>query len=551
MSNLIHVAEGFDLPAATAAQQVYSVIARRGAGKTNAAGKLIETFLTHEIQVIVLDPASTWWSLRVLPNGKPSPFTLPVLGAEHGDVPLHPDAGTLIANTLAQSSTSAVLDLSEFTQGEQRRFVTDFAEAFFHAKRKHRRPVILVLEESAEFIPQQVGAAEARMFGAMKRIAKIGRNFGIGLLMIDHRPQELHKAVLNLTEVLLVGQLNGPQERKAITGWVQENGADRDDLVGNLPSLPIGTMQVWSPQWLKIFREVKFPLKSTFDAGHARTDDHEVSLKPVDLAGLRTAMESIEKDHQDNDPKLLKKRIAELEKQLATRPKEVATKEVYVTPPALKVRISRVVAQTTRSLTAAMESLQELAQAAEVEAPALPAKRVLPAIARRPTRTVVQNPSTDGIELRAGCVKMINAIASSRTGSMTAKQIAALTGIKVTGSTFANYKSALKTGGYIEIDGDNWSLTPLGKTLVDPNTSVPTTPKAILAFWRPKLRAGAYTLLETIIDAKTIDRDEWAAAVGIDANGSTLSNYISSLVTANLVKKAHNGTYTLGEVFTA
>jgi hypothetical protein len=74
------------------------------------------------------------------------------------------------------------------------------------------------------------------------------------------------------------------QERDALKKWITHQGMDVH-LVDELPSLPIGTFYVWSPQWLQILKKVKIGKKLTFDAsatpkvGETRT---RRELQPLD-----------------------------------------------------------------------------------------------------------------------------------------------------------------------------------------------------------------------------------------------------------------------------
>jgi DNA helicase HerA-like ATPase len=47
------------------------------------------------------------------------------------------------------------------------------------------------------------------MVGIYEEIIRLGRNYGIGVSMITQRPQSVNKEVLNQTECLFVGQVNG------------------------------------------------------------------------------------------------------------------------------------------------------------------------------------------------------------------------------------------------------------------------------------------------------------------------------------------------------
>ena len=94
---------------------------------------------------------------------------------------------------------------------------------------------------------------------------RLGRNYGIGSAMISQRPQSINKEVLNQCECLFVGQLNAAHERKAIEDWLVGHKGEKG-WTNELPTLPVGTMFVWSPQWLGIMQKVKIGKKRTYDA---------------------------------------------------------------------------------------------------------------------------------------------------------------------------------------------------------------------------------------------------------------------------------------------
>src|SRR5438045_2179216 len=77
---------------------------------------------------------------------------------------------------------------------------------------RHPVPVHLMIEESQLIVPENFGGDSARMVGIYEEIIRLGRNYGIGVSMISQRPQSVNKEVLNQTECLLVGQVNGAHE---------------------------------------------------------------------------------------------------------------------------------------------------------------------------------------------------------------------------------------------------------------------------------------------------------------------------------------------------
>lgn len=339
----IRLGKGLVLPANQFATNVVAALGMRGSGKSNSLTLAAEELLKAGIQVVVLDYVGIFFGLRLLPDGKPSSFQIPVLGGHHGDIALVPAAGQQVAEALAASHSSAVLDISLFKKGDRIRFAADFGEAFFHAKKLNEGPVFLILEEAQRFVPQLIRFSDpglSRCLGAYEEIAEVGRNYGIGLGLISQRPQKINKDVLNLAELVFAFQTNGVLERKAIAEWVQEKDAQgRDEVAGELPGLPRGTALVWSPSTFKLYGKYVLDKKTTYDAGatpeRARA---AVKVKQLDLASLESAMAVVVAEAKVNDPRALRTRVAELEKELARArakpvPPSVVPKPAPAPPP--------------------------------------------------------------------------------------------------------------------------------------------------------------------------------------------------------------------------
>jgi hypothetical protein len=303
-----------------AVTQTFGFIGRKGAGKTYAAGVLVEQLFDHGAPVVVLDPVGNWWGLRMAGDGKGEGLPLPIFGGDHGDLPLHPESGRIVASTLLNwQHCSAVLDVSSFRKNERERFVADFAEEFFHEAKKIRRPVMIVLEEAQKFCPQHSRGSE-RIVGAIEDIVRLGRNYGIGAALLSQRPQSVNKEVLNQVECLLVGQLAGKHERKAIEDWIVEK--DINVSASELPKLRVGEMFVWSPQWLGVFKKIRIAKKRTYDAsetpklGAVRGDKKIKLATALDIESLRKNMEEMIEKAREDDPAALRQKISMLQDKL-------------------------------------------------------------------------------------------------------------------------------------------------------------------------------------------------------------------------------------------
>lgn len=313
MSKTLKIAETLALPI-DAATQTFAFIARKGAGKTYTAGKLAELLFEAGVQVIVLDTVGNWYGLRLAADGKGTGFDIPVLGGLRGDIPLEPAGGALIADIAVDTGRSVILDVSQWSKADRQRFATAFGERLWLRKKgeRHPAPLHLVIEESQLIVPQDVRGDTAKMVGVYEEIIRLGRNYGIGVSMITQRPQSVNKEVLNQTECLFVGQVNGAQERDALKKWITHQGMDVH-LVDELPGLKIGTFYVWSPQWLNLLERVQILKKRTFDASATpKVGDERIQrdLKPLDLADLEQQMKATIEKSKADDPRELRKDLA-------------------------------------------------------------------------------------------------------------------------------------------------------------------------------------------------------------------------------------------------
>jgi hypothetical protein len=311
----LKLGDGLALPLDVVTEKL-AFLGRTGTGKTYAAMKLAELMLEAGAQVLALDAVGKWYGLRV--DGAGPGFPIPVFGGLNGDFPLEATGGKLMAEVVTERGISAVLDVSQFTHGEQTRFALDFATQFFQRKKASPSAVHLVLEECQEFVPQNAMPGEQAMLSAFERLWKLGRNFGVGGSLISQRPQEINKKALNQTGTLFVFGMTGPQERKAIESWVSAQGIN-EDIGEVLPTLQQGQPHVWSPTFLGVSKTVRIAEKRTADVSAtpkfgARAKERP--LTPIDGEQLRTQMAATIERAKADDRKELRQRIVALEREL-------------------------------------------------------------------------------------------------------------------------------------------------------------------------------------------------------------------------------------------
>jgi len=137
------------------------------------------------------------------------------------------------------------------------------------------------------------------MLGAVDDIVRRGRARGLGVMLATQRPAVLNKNVLTQIEVLIALRTLSPQDRKAISDWVESHGTPEQlaELFGSLSTLPIGTAWFWSPAWLNIFKKIQVRDRKTFDSSATPTVGKAITRPKtsaqVDLAAIRGQMSQV------------------------------------------------------------------------------------------------------------------------------------------------------------------------------------------------------------------------------------------------------------------
>jgi uncharacterized protein len=300
-----------------AVTQTFAILGKRGSGKTNTAGVLTEQLIGAALPVCYVDPIGVTWGLRYSRDAKSPGLPVVILGGDHADVPLDESGGAVVADFLLEHRPPSILDLGLFSKGAQRRFMVDFAERLYH---KNREPLHLLLDECDTFVPQRIDHGGERLVGAINDLVRKGRARGIGVTLISQRPALINKDVLTQVETLIAHRMTGPHDRDAIARWIEMN-ADEDGagVLASLQVLGDGDAWIWSPSYLHTLRRTHINLRETFDSS-ATPKAGARPIAPgfaatVDLAALRERLATTIAKAKADDPRELRRRISELEKE--------------------------------------------------------------------------------------------------------------------------------------------------------------------------------------------------------------------------------------------
>lgn len=540
----LKIADGLTLPV-DAVTQTFAILAKRGVGKTYCASVMAEEMLKAGQQIVAVDPTGAWWGLR-------SEFPVVVLGGDHADVPLEENAGEVIARAMVENRFPAVLDLSLFRKGQMVRFMVAFGETLY---RLNREPLHLFVDEADAFAPQGrsgYGVEENRMLGAMEDIVRRGRKRGIGCTLITQRPAVLNKNVLTQAECLVAMRLVHPKDIDAVMEWVnvQADADKAETMTESLPSLGVGDAWFWSPGWLDVFKRVHIRKRETFDSSatpkHGEKPRPPKHMKAIDLNALGESIKATVERAKADDPKELRRQLADLRRQLEQRPatSERVEIEKIVEVPVLKngelQRTEKIIGRLeaiTASVNEQASELRRLIAPAAAPRPQ-PAPRAIPRpaapVARRPT-VPVQQP-TEGITARQQ--RFLDAAATLTTlgVEVSRETVSAWVGVHPRGGSVGEELKALEQSGLVSIDRGRIFVTDSGMAAgrITGATEAIAQAKAGLS----NRQARFFDLIAEVYPNGTT-REAIAEQLGIHPRGGSLGEDLGRLIGRGLVEKSH------------
>lgn len=528
------------------------ILGINGSGKTYTAKGCVETLLEKKERVCIIDPTGVWWGLKSSATGKSGAFPVVVFGGEHADLPISGLHGETIAEAIGTSNTPAIIDTSLMRGSERTKFFTDFAETL---RIKNSGPLHLFIDEAHLFCPQGrvSDPHSAQMLHAANNLISLGRARGLRVTLISQRPAKMHKDSLTQVHTLIAMRLIAPQDRAAVEDWIADQADVKrgKEIIASLPSLKTGEGYLWAPE-LGILERMKFPKISTFDSSATPDGDGKGEgpvLKPIDLSSIEGRLANIKTEAVRNDPLALKRRIAELEKQLREKP------TADVNPKATETALQSAYQQGVDAWGIAFESWQatiaqkvfQLISAGQLEFKgAKKVSKTQPArLLSNPTSNSAPKPiahSEHGGDLGRAEQRVVDSIGfwkSIGTSEPTKPQVAAVSGYSVRSSGFEKTLSILSTKGIISRTASGLSLS---------NGHAANTPD--LADAKNKFLSVLGGAQRRVLDAfedGPLSKDEIAERSGYSVTSSGFEKTLSQLSTINVVIREGGGVLRLSE----
>ncbi len=195
----------------------------------------------------------------------------PYLPNENGKV--EADLGKLLAEWLGEEQPVTILDLSGVPSSIQAEIVGTLLrivyDALFWARNLpeggRERPLLIVLEEAHAYLG---GDGEGSAATGVRRIAKEGRKYGIGVMLVSQRPSEIDATVLSQCGTIFAMRLANREDRGKVEGAASDS---LEGLFGVLPVLRTG-------EALIVGEAVNIPIRANVDRVRRPPDSEDPAV---------------------------------------------------------------------------------------------------------------------------------------------------------------------------------------------------------------------------------------------------------------------------------
>lgn len=543
--------------------------ANSGGGKSWLIRRLLEQ--SHgKVQQIVIDLEGEFSSLREKYDY--------ILAGKGGDTPAEPRSAALLARKLLELNVSAIVDLYELNAYDRKHFVKLFLEALVDAPKNLWHDVIVVVDEAHVFCPEK-GQSEAS--SAVIELATRGRKRGFCAVLATQRLSKLHKDAAAECNNKLIGRTGLDIDRKRAA---EELGFTSKDQELSLRTLKPGEFYAFGPA---ISNEVKQVDIGQVETSHYRAGNKIITSPTPPTEKIKALLGKLgdlpkEAEEEARTIQDLEQKVRELTLQIRRAPqseakidqkqldeirrdaeKQVENHKIAfetvengykITIKNWKDYASNLLKVIKEIENIASISQQELIPPSEESgAKYIPTPIKIkqePEIAngaiykdgeftgiRIPTRET----SDEHKALPFGSKKILDFLASKYPMTFSRSQLARLNSYAPKGGSYNTYLSALRSKGFIEIEGETVRITEVGQAVSDVIPQPPTTPEENIEMWKKVLPDGPKKLLEAIVTEypNSISKERLGEMVGMKWTGGSFNTYLSMLRSNNLVENVN------------
>jgi hypothetical protein len=179
------------------------------------------------------------------------------------------DIDQLFKNWFCHDKIASIIDLSgvpsQIMQTISGVLLKTVYDALFWAQKTSvggkSQPLLIVLEEAHNYLKSGEESFSSRI---LQTIAKEGRKYGVGLLLVTQRPSELDETVLSQCGTMIALRMNNTKDQSHISGSMQDDLQTMADVLSSLRTgeAIITGEAVKIPSRIKIFRAPYSPKSS-------------------------------------------------------------------------------------------------------------------------------------------------------------------------------------------------------------------------------------------------------------------------------------------------
>lgn len=538
----------------------------RESGKTVAAKGIAEQLLEHGVPIVVFDAIGVWRYLKTAGDGANAKgYQVVVAGGKEPDLTLNPNTAEQIVRAAIKENIPLVIDLYDqhLSKADWRRIVQKCFRVLLYENEGLRH---VFLEETAEYAPQKV--LDGETYAEVEKFVRMGGNRSLGITLINQRAQEVNKAILDLCENVVLFRQRGAKAIENLQKWTERlDPITSKRIASDMPNMKAGECWVFTSESdAPIFTKTTLP--NSF---------HPDRRKPEAVAGRKIAdtkqfvqrMESdllqLIEEKKANDPKELKKQIAELQKQLAAKmPTAVPDQEAIekaTTPLVRRIDQLELVISESKGMAESLgsvamdfqdnllsltQSCQGLATILRIENMAIcdtiPNKHKSVEVIGKPAAAASGSkrvPMTEAGasfngELGKGERAILTVLAQYPHGK-NRRALGTLSGYSSSGGSFGTYLSRLRTKGLIH-GSDPILITQEGVNALGDFEPLPRG-EDLQNWWMAKLGKGERELLKALIKnfPDEMTRAELGERAGYEPTGGSFGTYLSRLRTKELI----------------
>jgi len=147
---------------------------------------------------------------------------------------------TIVNQFLTQQTTVQIVDLSGVPNEVAGVASAAIARIVFQLKvwqteaERQSSPVLLVCEEAHRYVPNRGEAQYEAAQSAVRRIAKEGRKYGVGLLLVSQRPSEVEATVLSQCNSWIVLRITNDADREHVRSVLPDSMSGLTKMLSGL-----------------------------------------------------------------------------------------------------------------------------------------------------------------------------------------------------------------------------------------------------------------------------------------------------------------------------